>query len=248
MTKKPIAIVIVDTLQHVLAYNALAHSLKEFDAAQTLIFSDNDSAWGGLPVIPIPPIQSLSEYNRIITKNLAEHLKAEFCLVIQYDGFIVNPDQFSPHFYFYDYIGAPWPHFETMNVGNGGFSWRSRKLVDAVASLDYDALSIAEDLFICRQERPNLEKSFGIKFAPTAIASHFSCESVSVPFPTFGFHGIFHLPDVYRHSIDFLVENINSSVAAKWQHLLIPALEKISVTAASDLRFRIKNEIRSTNT
>ena len=241
MTPMPatVAFVIVDTLQHTLAHNALLHSLRAFEPHQVLIFSDRQAPWGDLPIIPTPALAGTDDYNRLIVGALPEHLRSDFCIVLQYDGFVINPAEFSPHFFHYDYIGAPWPHFASMKVGNGGFSWRSRKLVEAAAALPYEDLSFAEDLFICRQERPRLEQDHGIRFAPPELAAHFSVESVGVPFPTFGFHGIFHLPNVYRESIDFLVDQLNPGVARKWQHLLLPAIEQISLAAAARMRQRI---------
>ena len=41
-----------------------------------------------------------------------------------------------------DYIGAPWPHFrDGHNVGNGGFSLRSRRLLEACRELPFDVRS-----------------------------------------------------------------------------------------------------------
>ena len=243
-THKSIAIAIVDTSQHVLAFNALQHSINVFDFQQILIFSDDPNLWGGLPVVKIPKINAINDYNHVITQVLPRHLSSDFCLVIQYDGFIINAAQFSPHFFFYDYIGAPWPHFEIMNVGNGGFSWRSKKLMDAVSTLPYIDQSVAEDIFICRQQRPVLERSFGLSFAPPEIAAHFSTESIPVSFPTFGFHGVFHLPQIYRESIDFLIDHIDPSAAGKWLHLLLPEVEKVSNVAAYRLLERLGSESR----
>jgi len=240
--KKSIALVIIDTSQQVLANNALSHSLKMLDFQQILIYSDDQKHWPFNQIIEIQPLENLTEYNKIIIRDIAFKIHTDYCLVIQYDGFIINKEQFSPHFYHYDYIGAPWPHFATLNVGNGGFSWRSRKLIEVVASLPNDDFSVAEDIFICRQQRPLLEQSHGIVFAPPAIASHFSIEAIPVPFPTFGFHGIFHLPQIYRNSIDFLLENLSHSSACKWQHMLLPAFEKISPAAANRFKERLSSQ------
>ncbi len=234
--KRPsIAVAIADTSQHALARNALLHTLKLLDFNQLLIFSDDQASWGELPIIQIPPIAGMGEYNRIILHDLSEYIASDYCLVIQYDGFVINPDQFSPHFFHYDYIGAPWWHFPLPIVGNGGFSWRSKKLIEAVASLPYPDASLAEDLFICIQQRTQLETVHGIAFAGHEIASHFSVESRAVRYPTFGFHGIFHLPDVYRHNIDFLVDHLDPATAFKWRHMLLPTLEKVSAPAARRL-------------
>lgn len=235
-----IALVIADTSQHVLARNAFVHSMRALRGLhQLLIYSDRPDAWAGMPVQRIAPIGSLAEYNRLITKTLAEHLDADFALVVQYDGFVLDGGQFSPHFLHYDYIGAPWPHFTTLDVGNGGFSWRSRRLVEAVARLPYDGESEAEDLFICRRMRPTLESEHGVRFAPRELARHFAVESVPVPWPTFGFHGVFHLPQVYRERIDFLLEHLSPRTLHKWQPLLRPAFARVSPQAAAAFEARL---------
>jgi hypothetical protein len=179
-----LALVIADTSQHVLARNALLHTVRALDFSQVLIYSDRPEAWPGLSVRHIAPLASLAAYNRLIVHRLAEDLQAEHALVIQYDGFVLNPDQYSPHFRHYDYIGAPWPQCDSMDVGNGGFSWRSQRLVEAAARLPYDGEQQAEDLHICRDLRPLLETR-GMRFAPRAIAAHFATETVPVPWPTF---------------------------------------------------------------
>jgi len=158
--------------------------------------------------------------------------------VIQYDGFVLNADQFSPHFLHYDYIGAPWPNYEVNEVGNGGFSWRSRRLVHAVAQLDYADPAEPEDLFICRTMRETLERA-GCRFAPKAIAQHFSVEFPAVPFPTFGFHGIFHLPLVYREMPDFLLDHLSDRIVKTRSGFLMPGFQAVSTAAAQKLQARL---------
>lgn len=237
-----LALVIADTSQHVLARNALVHSMRGMPGvAQLLIYSDRPEAWPQMPVQRIAPLASLADYNRLITQRLAEDLKADHALVIQYDGFVLNAAEFSPHFRHYDYIGAPWPHFAEMDVGNGGFSWRSRRLVEAVAGMDYDG-GEAEDLFICRRMRPQLERGHGVRFAPRELARHFALESVPVPWPTFGFHGVFHLPQVYRDRIDYLLQHLSLRTLQKWQPLLRPAFSRVSPEALAAFEARLAGE------
>lgn len=216
-----LALVIADTHQHALARNAVLASLRGVPVDQVLIYSDRDEPWQGLPVQRIPPMTGIGDYNRLVVQRLAEDLQAEHALVIQYDGFVLNPGEFSPHFRHHDYIGAPWPHLPDTPVGNGGFSWRSRRLVEAAARLPYDGESAPEDLFICRLNRATLEAQ-GVRFAPPGIAAHFSVESVPVPWPTFGFHGVFHLPMVYREQIDLLLAQLAPQTLLKWAPLLRP--------------------------
>jgi hypothetical protein len=55
------------------------------------------------------------------------------------------------------------------------------------------------DVLICRTYRPTLEREFGIRFAPAAIADLFSYESHLPDLPTFGFHGC---GNMWRHTED----------------------------------------------
>ncbi|WP_431262289.1 DUF5672 family protein [Roseateles chitinivorans] len=242
-SRPSLAVAIVDTDLHVLARQALLHSMRAMEQqglpfSQVLIYSDKPELWPGLPVIPVPTLRSITEYNLLITRELAKHLSADHVLVIQYDGFVLNADQFSPHFLHYDYIGAPWPNYAVNEVGNGGFSLRSKRLVHAVAQLDYPDPTEAEDLFICRTMRETLERA-GCRFAPKAIASHFSVEFPAVPYPTFGFHGIFHLPSVYREMPDFLLDHLSDRIVKTRSGFLLPGLQAISPAAAQKLQARL---------
>ncbi len=238
MTTANIAIAIADTDHAVLARQALLHSIGSFKVGQVLVFSDQPQAWPGFDVVVIPTMRRIEDYNRLITRHLAEVLQRDHVLVIQYDGFVLNPQQFLPQFLQHDYLGAPWPQFDDCGVGNGGFSLRSRRLVEAVAALDYADLSEAEDLFICRRSRPQLQAA-GLRFAPKALAARFSVEHPAVPWPTFGFHGIFHLPAVYRNDLDFLITHLSQRVLRSRTGYLLPAIDRLSPAAGAFYRRRL---------
>ena len=51
----------------------------------------------------------------------SEAPKTSHALMIQFDGYVLSGDRFSDNFLSYDYIGAPWPHYQSHKVGNGGF-------------------------------------------------------------------------------------------------------------------------------
>jgi hypothetical protein len=76
-------------------------------------------------------------------------------------------------------------------VGNGGFSLRSRRVLEASRELPLDP-PLIEDVIICRRCRPDLERQ-GIRFAPEAVASRFSYERMPPRGDEFGFHGSFNL-------------------------------------------------------
>jgi hypothetical protein len=160
------------------------------------------------------PIKNMKDYSRFMIYNLNEHVHSDFALTIQHDGFIINPNAWRDDFLDYDYIGAPWPWREQgfvtpfgehISVGNGGFSLRSKKLLelptkvevpfDVVAMNDFykmfGAINWNEDGNICVHNRHIFEQN-GCRFAPVEIAKYFSYES---PLPInqgiipFGYHG-----------------------------------------------------------
>jgi hypothetical protein len=80
-----------------------------------------------------------------------------------------------------------------MNVGNGGFSLRSRRLMEIVATDPAITTYHPEDVAICRTHRRHLERAHGIRYAPEEAARRFSIEGYKQPGRTytneFGFHG-----------------------------------------------------------
>lgn len=145
-------------------------------------------------VIKIPKIKSVKEYSDFVIKRLDQYIDTEFALVIQHDGFILNPEAWTEDFLKYDYIGALWYYLGTPIVGNGGFSLRSKKLIHWLANnwKKIDASIHPEDFFICKFARVDIEKE-GMVFAPENIAKRFSLEGNrrSVVWNgEFGFHGI----------------------------------------------------------
>lgn len=145
-------------------------------------------------------INSIDEYSHFMLFELYKHIKTDFALVVQYDGYVLRPNKWDDEFFNYDYIGAPWPknvHFngeKNIRVGNGGFSLRSKKLLRCMVDNNLDFTDngtgfFNEDGVLCNYHRLFLEKN-GIKFAPPDIAAKFSHESncdetVDEPF---GFH------------------------------------------------------------
>ena len=166
--------------------------------------------------ISIPKFDGLGGYSEFVIKHLHSYVETSHCLLVQWDGYVLNTASWLPQFLDYDYIGAPW-HGNV--VGNGGFSLRSLKLLKRAARFADPAHP--EDNFICRKHRAELERD-GIKFAPADLARQFSIEAASYAFKDnawtsdgrgwagqFGFHsmltplnGIKNRPLVFHHSGD----------------------------------------------
>ena len=174
---------------------AIHASMAQVDFGQVLLLSDR----------PLPPgtdrriswhqidrLGSSADYSRFMLRRLADHISTDHALCVQWDGFVLDGQAWDPSFLDYDYIGAVWPHFaDGHNVGNGGFSLRSRRLLKATRALPFDG-SQAEDVVISRLARPQLEAE-GIRFAPADVARRFAYERTQPNGREFGFHGAFNL-------------------------------------------------------
>lgn len=138
--------------------------------------------------VAIAPIRSIDDYSAFMLRELGRCFTGDYVLVVQWDSFILDGQLWDPAFLDYDYIGAPWTHRPAaVAVGNGGFSLRSRRLVDMLAQMDFDVVH-PEDAVICELRREELERR-GIRFAPQAVAERFAMEMIQDGGPTFGFHG-----------------------------------------------------------
>lgn len=140
----------------------------------------------------IAPLVSRADYSRFMLDSLAAHVVTTHALTIQWDGFVLDGKAWDPEFLEYDYIGAIWPHFgDNHRVGNGGFSLRSKRLLEKCRHLSYDGFS-SEDVVICRGFRRLLE-DYGMRFAPEEVASRFAYERTRPTGSELGFHGVFNL-------------------------------------------------------
>jgi hypothetical protein len=187
----------------------------QFFTSQTLSKEELDF-FPALTVHQIEPINSTEGYSHFILSELPKFVKTDHCLVIQNDGYILNPTHWDEEFLKFDYIGAPWPaalplvnkqgqpasamNLAKTRVGNGGFSLRSKKLMDLCSMIDIQSLKLptqSEDLVICHFYHEWFA-SQGIQFAPINVAAKFSIEC-QVPEckrelrQTFGFHGKTHV-------------------------------------------------------
>ena len=126
-------------------------------------------------------------------KDLLRHVETEHVLLIQWDGYVVNPEAWRDDFLDHDYIGARWGFHEDAHcVGNGGFSLRSRRLLEALQDPAIDRFE-PEDEMICRHYRPMLESRYGMRFAPPEVADRFSFETTYPQGRPLGFHGLFNM-------------------------------------------------------
>ena len=193
---------------------ALEYSMQGIQFAESKIVTHKNPFTTKTPIQyePCDELTSSKAYSHYILYNLRKHVNTEFCLLIQYDGFVINPDKWEDKFLEWDYIGAAWPIRENayidpfgnhQRVGNGGFTLRSRKLLEVphIEEIPFEvnqgtfykhmnAGYYNEDGNICVHNRHLFEKH-GVKFAPVEVAVKFSQE-LKVPESEgvipFGFH------------------------------------------------------------
>jgi hypothetical protein len=154
---------------------------------------------------------TIQDYSRFILWGLADFIKSDICIIVQWDGYGVNPDRWTDEFLEYDYIGAPWPVALTKGlcrVGNGGFSLRSKRWLDAGKAIASSYNGEAEDVFCC-QKYVKHYLDCGCQLAPIDLALQFSIEH-SLPdyrgwsaSQSFGFHSWFNAErEKYRIQLD----------------------------------------------
>jgi hypothetical protein len=181
----------VDCLNPSVAAWALSKSAALCDFGDVILLTD--------AVPPVPPeiriekidhIASRESYSRFMLTELHRYIHTSHLLVVQWDGFVVNPAAWRHEFLDYDYIGARWPWCSApYDIGNGGFSLRSARLMQIMSRPEFAVPEgLPEDTAICHTFRSKLETEHGIRFAPADLADEFSHEYATVKTPSFGFH------------------------------------------------------------
>lgn len=191
---KNVTLLAVDCHNYKGAADALKKSMEQCDFASVKLLTDIDIKIKGIEVVKIDSIKSKEEYSEFIIKKLNYFFQTEYVLICQHDGYVLDGNCWDDEFLKYDYIGAPWLYVDGKNVGNGGFSLRSKELQRVLATDSFITATDPEDQAIGRLYRDYLIKNYDIKFPPEELAEKFSYELRQPASKTFGFHGNFHHP------------------------------------------------------
>lgn len=187
-----------------MAVPAIHHSIRQLPGSRGLLLSPSRPT--GLPVgihwKPIAPL-TYQQYSIFMMHCLHHFIETAFCLVVQDDGWVLDGGNFREEYYAFDYIGAPchaaligreyvsgfgWVGRQSATViQNGGFSLRSRRLLEAPSTHGIMYLPhvppplINEDIQLTGLLRAELEKK-GIRFAPLGVAREFAIEYLTPVF------------------------------------------------------------------
>jgi len=137
------------------------------------------------------------QYALYAIQCLYYHIRTDYILKVEQDGWVLDGNNWSDDWFNYDYIGAPCPigahdgkllhNFAWVGLDGsipvqcGGFSWRSRALLEAptkygicykISNIRY---MLHEDVQLCVSLRGDLEKR-GLRIAPLATALDFCIE------------------------------------------------------------------------
>lgn len=159
--------------------------------------------------VEIGHLGSLDAYSVFMLTDAYKYVETEHALIVQHDGWVLNPEAWDPAWLQCDYIGPLFLHaHETgpRSVGSGGFSLRSRRLMERVAGLlpTWDgtpedtsrlmrAATCYEDGVIASVHRDRLVED-GFLYGTPEQAAHFAQGGNNDPAyhveRPFGFHGL----------------------------------------------------------
>ena len=188
----------------------MSYMISAVDFHEVKFFGTFDPEISGVQFNQIAPMD-VNGYSKFCIFRLNEVVNSDFCLVFQDDGFIVNPELWEDEFFNYDWIGSPWPLYmgwprEGHQVGNGGFSLRSKRLLEWTSTIT-DWAGQNEDTFIVSAKKDELE-AHGLKIALVDIATRFSVENEMTR--EHGLHNVFGFHA--KNKMDLALEKIKKQL------------------------------------
>jgi len=146
-------------------------------------------------------IHGINWYCEFVVSKLPYMVKTDYYLIMQWDGFIIDPHNWSDNFYKFDYLGGG------HTLLNGGFSLRKTKTMRNIVEngnpqiLANNAISSEDHLYSSyfklpeRYDTPNHPLPFNIEWPDETILNKF-CSFMNIN-ETFGWHRSSELPIKY---------------------------------------------------
>ena len=150
-----------------------------------------------------PEINDINDFNQYMFLELGKHVNTSHVLYVQAHAWILHPELWDNEWLQYDYIGASWNiipntyianNGEIARNGNGGFSLRSKHLLDLPKKMGWYLREEQgwknEDGQICCYWRKEMLEN-GVKYAPVEVATRFAYENTvpeNIGITPFGYH------------------------------------------------------------
>lgn len=178
--------------------------------------------------VKIMPLNSLIAYSIFMLTRFHEYIETEHCLIVQRDGFILNPESWDDEWLSLDYIAPLFVQYS--HCGSGGFSLRSKKLMQAAAErtpkwdgTNQDAHRIQNDLNYYEDGVLSLSGKFkDFKIASLEQAGRFAAGGNKDPRyfyeKPFGFHGLINSIDHATGIVKPVCEHGGSSCDCVAEH------------------------------
>jgi len=125
-----VTLICIDSIDATRAIKVLEHckSMVDFGAVKLLTHIPVDYEHR----VRIKPLNSLIAYSIFMLTKVHEYIDTEHLLIVQRDGWILNPQSFDPTWLQLDFIGPLFIQYD--RVGSGGFSIRSKRLMEHIAT------------------------------------------------------------------------------------------------------------------
>jgi len=195
---------LIDCVNPEKALAVIGHCSKMFNFGNVKLFTHVDlDVPEYIQLIKVENIDSIEKYSDFCLR-LNDYIDNDYLLLIQIDGFILNPEKWDDNFLCFDFVGAPFPLYygEPNDIGNGGFCLRSKFFLE-YASQFQTTNGAPEDRFLVQH---NYDKAIecGIIFPPTEVAFRFSAENYLPHHPVKAFDANFHFGWHGKHLYDFV--------------------------------------------
>ena len=245
---KNVTLVAVSGIESRGALHALEQSMKNIEYAEVVFISHNkpENLNPKIHFKQCKPTELVSkdpkstkDYSHFMLYSLKDYISSDFVLIVHKNAYVIHPEKWDLEFLKYDYIGAPWPpkylysqKGNEVRVGNGGFSLRSKKLLEAPTALGLSfetkknhTIGYNEDVILCATYRDELEQA-GFVWAPVKTAAAFSKESwcAESKFRPFGFHD--YKPTI-AGLIPYSIKKLSNVMGEKSYNKLEIVLQKI---------------------
>ncbi len=167
----PVTLCCVDTTSRVdLATRAIRECLNRATFESVKLLTDDLSQ---PHAIQIPKLDGVAGYSNFVVRELHKYIDTSHVLIVQWDGYVLNPLAWQSRFLQFDWVSPACGNW----VGIGGFSLRSRKLLEVASKLHANESAHPEDSWLTIKHARELQTKHGLRIAPVEVANGFGCEA-----------------------------------------------------------------------